>query len=41
MGDATEGALPNLAYDAVYLDAFSPDINPELWTPALWLASWP
>ena len=34
VGDATEVELPNLAYDAVYLDAFSPDVNPELWTPA-------
>jgi len=33
VGDATDTALPD-ACDAVYLDAFSPDVNPELWTPA-------
>ncbi len=33
VGDATIAPLPNLAFDAVYLDAFSPDANPELWTP--------
>lgn len=32
VGDATEAALPRNC-DAVYLDAFSPDANPELWTP--------
>ncbi len=31
IGDATEVALPG-GFDAVYLDAFSPDANPELWT---------
>ncbi len=35
VGDATEVALPHLAYDAVSLDAFSPKVKPELWTPAL------
>ena len=34
VGDATRIDLPDLAYDAVYLDAFSPDVNPELWTPS-------
>ncbi|MFQ5571017.1 MAG: tRNA (5-methylaminomethyl-2-thiouridine)(34)-methyltransferase MnmD [Rhodothermales bacterium] len=32
VGDATVVDLPDLGYDAVYLDAFSPDANPELWT---------
>ena len=27
-------ALPDVRHDAVYLDAFSPDVNPELWTSA-------
>lgn len=31
VGDATATALPS-GFDAVYLDAFSPDANPELWT---------
>ena len=31
IGDATEAVLSPNIYDAVYLDAFSPDINPELW----------
>lgn len=30
--DATTLAFPQHAFDAVYLDAFSPDANPELWT---------
>ncbi len=34
VGDATEASIPAPAYHAVYLDAFSPDANPELWTPA-------
>ena len=34
VGDATEAVLPDVRYDAVYLDAFSPDVNPELWTSA-------
>ena len=32
IGDATQVAIPNHAYHAIYLDAFSPDANPELWT---------
>ena len=32
VGDATEVPIPGPAYHAVYLDAFSPDANPELWT---------
>ncbi|MEL7363580.1 MAG: tRNA (5-methylaminomethyl-2-thiouridine)(34)-methyltransferase MnmD [Bacteroidota bacterium] len=32
VGDATDAVLPASAFDAVYLDAFSPDVNPELWT---------
>lgn len=32
IGNAIDCPLPNLAFDAVYLDAFSPDKNPELWT---------
>ncbi|KAA3658639.1 MAG: hypothetical protein DWQ10_10775 [Calditrichaeota bacterium] len=31
--DATKMKIPSLGYDAVYHDAFSPDANPELWTP--------
>lgn len=34
VGDAAEAVLPSDAFDAVYLDAFSPDANPELWTEA-------
>jgi tRNA U34 5-methylaminomethyl-2-thiouridine-forming methyltransferase MnmC len=32
VGDATTTAFPALDFDAVYLDPFSPDTNPELWT---------
>ncbi|HMB91965.1 MAG TPA: tRNA (5-methylaminomethyl-2-thiouridine)(34)-methyltransferase MnmD [Rhodothermales bacterium] len=32
VGDATTTVLPVPPFDAVYLDAFSPDTNPELWT---------
>jgi len=34
VGDAREAAWPE-AVDAVYLDAFSPTVNPELWTEAV------
>lgn len=34
IGDATVVDIPTLGYDATYLDAFSPDANPELWTIA-------
>ena len=33
MGDATNATLPPAAFNAVYLDPFSPQANPELWTP--------
>ena len=33
LGEATEQVLEEESYDAVYQDAFSPDSNPELWTP--------
>ncbi len=33
MGEATEAKLPARAFEAVYLDPFSPRANPELWTP--------
>ncbi len=33
IGEATRARLPSGGYHAVYLDAFSPDVNPELWTP--------
>ena len=32
LGNATDVRLEPGQYDAVYLDAFSPDANPELWT---------
>ena len=32
VGDATVIELPSRSYHAVYLDAFSPDVNPELWS---------
>lgn len=32
VGDATSAEIPDVRYDAIYLDAFSPDVNPELWT---------
>ena len=32
-GDATHLDIPVEHYDAVYQDAFSPDVNPELWSP--------
>lgn len=32
LGDAPAQALPAGAFDAVYHDAFSPEVNPELWT---------
>ncbi len=34
LGDATDTPIPTPAFDVVYQDAFSPDANPELWTPA-------
>lgn len=34
VGDATLETIPLRDYHAVYQDAFSPDNNPELWTPA-------
>jgi tRNA U34 5-methylaminomethyl-2-thiouridine-forming methyltransferase MnmC len=34
LGEATEQPLPRGCFDAVYLDAFSPDANPELWSEA-------
>ena len=33
IGDAREAA-PQGLFDAIYMDAFSPDTNPELWTTA-------
>ena len=33
IGDATTQALPASHFDVVYLDGFSPKVNPELWTP--------
>lgn len=32
IGNAVDCPLPAVDFDAVYLDAFSPDVNPELWT---------
>ncbi len=32
LGDARQAAYPENHYHAVYLDAFSPDRNPELWS---------
>lgn len=32
--DASKGALPPGPFDAIYLDAFSPLVNPECWTAA-------
>ena len=31
-GDASQYPIPNNQYNAVYQDAFSPDVNPELWS---------
>ncbi len=31
-GDATQADLPGNTFHAAYLDAFSPDVNPELWS---------
>ncbi len=31
-GDARQAAYPEESYHAIYLDAFSPDRNPELWS---------
>ena len=33
IGEATEAILPDLSYDSIYLDAFDPGPNPELWAP--------
>lgn len=33
IGEATTAHIPPEPYHAIYLDAFSPDVNPELWTP--------
>lgn len=33
IGDATEASFPDRAYDSIYLDAFDPRANPELWVP--------
>lgn len=30
--DASTGTLPSGPFDAIYLDAFSPTVNPECWT---------
>lgn len=32
LGEATEQKLEQNTYDAIYLDGFSPDVNPELWS---------
>lgn len=32
LADASEVDFPAAQYDAIYLDAFSPDINPECWS---------
>ena len=32
IGDATQAVLPPNNFNAVYLDPFSPSVNPELWT---------
>jgi len=37
VGDATSASIPAETFHAVYLDAFSPEANPELWTPAFLL----
>lgn len=34
VGEALGQALPKEHFDAVYHDAFSPEVNPELWTEA-------
>ncbi len=34
LGDATKQELKSAAFDAIYLDAFSPEANPELWSEA-------
>ena len=34
IGDATKQILPARNYDVVFLDGFSPKVNPRLWTPA-------
>lgn len=34
VGNAAIAPLPGPCYHAIYLDAFSPEANPELWTPA-------
>ena len=34
LGDATQQRLPENRFHAVYQDAFSPDVNPELWSEA-------
>jgi len=31
LGDATQRELPREHYHACFLDAFSPDVNPECW----------
>lgn len=31
-GDAAQADIPGPGFHAIYLDAFSPDANPELWT---------
>jgi len=33
LGDATQVEIPQRGYHAVYHDAFSPNVNPELWAP--------
>ena len=33
IGEATEAILPDRSYDSIYLDAFDPGANPELWIP--------
>lgn len=33
IGEATEASFPDRSYDSIYLDAFDPRANPELWGP--------
>lgn len=41
VGDAAQVDLPDLTFDAIYHDAFSPDANPELWTPRFFSRLYP
>jgi tRNA U34 5-methylaminomethyl-2-thiouridine-forming methyltransferase MnmC len=41
IGEATTVDIPELSYQAIYQDAFSPEANPELWTESFFARLYP